>query len=65
MSFEKCLLAAQGYLELGMPVEAVAELDSMPAEDRGMICMGALGCMKPAELMSVGPCVASILMGTA
>jgi hypothetical protein len=38
---------------------------SMPAADRGMICMGALGCMKPAELMSVGPCVASILMGTA
>ena len=34
MSFEKCLLAAQGYLELDMPVEAMAELDSMPAEDR-------------------------------
>lgn len=34
MSFEKCLLAAQGYLELDMPVEALAELDSMPPEDR-------------------------------
>ena len=34
MSFEKCLLAAQGYLELDMPVEAMAELDSMPTEDR-------------------------------
>lgn len=34
MSFEKRLLAAQGYLELDMPVEAMAELDSMPAEDR-------------------------------
>jgi hypothetical protein len=27
MSFEKCLLAAQGYLELEMPVEAIAELE--------------------------------------
>ena len=34
MSFEKCLLAAQGYLELGMPVEALAELDALPEEDR-------------------------------
>ena len=34
MSFEKCLLAAQGYLELGMPVEAMAELDAMPTEDK-------------------------------
>ena len=34
MSFEKCLLAAQGYLELDMPVDALAELDSMPPEDR-------------------------------
>lgn len=34
MSFEKCLLAAQGYLELDMPVDALAELDSMPSEDR-------------------------------
>jgi hypothetical protein len=34
MSFEKCLLAAQGYLELDMLVEAMAELDSMSPEDR-------------------------------
>jgi tetratricopeptide (TPR) repeat protein len=34
MSFEKSLLAAQGYLELDMPVEALAELDSLPADDR-------------------------------
>ena len=34
MSFEKSLLAAQGYLELDMPVEALAELDSLPPEDR-------------------------------
>ena len=34
MSFEKCLLAAQGYLELDMPVDALAELDSMPLEER-------------------------------
>jgi len=36
MSFEKCLLAAQGYLELDMPVEAMAELDSMSSEDRNV-----------------------------
>ena len=34
MSFEKCLLAAQGYLELEMPAEAMAELDSMPLQER-------------------------------
>jgi hypothetical protein len=34
MSFEKCLLAAQGYLELDMSVDALAELDSMPPGDR-------------------------------
>jgi tetratricopeptide (TPR) repeat protein len=36
MSFEKCLLAAQGYLELDMPVEAMAELDSMAPDDRDL-----------------------------
>lgn len=36
MSFEKCLLAAQGYLELDMPVEALAELDSMAPEEKDM-----------------------------
>jgi len=32
MSFERSLTAAQGYLELGMPVEALAELDTLPSE---------------------------------
>ena len=36
MSFEKSLLAAQGYLELDMPVEAMAELDSMVPDDRDL-----------------------------
>lgn len=34
MSFEKSLLAAQGYIELEMPVEALAELDALPPEER-------------------------------
>lgn len=31
MTAEKILLAAQGYLELGMPGEALSELDGLPA----------------------------------
>ncbi|MCK9588938.1 MAG: hypothetical protein M0Q93_06180 [Terrimicrobiaceae bacterium] len=34
MSIERVLLAAQGYLELEMPGEALAELDSLGAKDR-------------------------------
>jgi predicted Zn-dependent protease len=34
MSLEKSLLAAQGYIELEMPVEALAELDVLPPEQR-------------------------------
>lgn len=34
MSIERILLAAQGYLELEMPGEALAELDSLTAEDQ-------------------------------
>ncbi|MEX1118115.1 MAG: hypothetical protein WEB60_04905 [Terrimicrobiaceae bacterium] len=34
MVVERILLAAQGYLELDMPGEALRELDSLPAEDR-------------------------------
>ncbi len=34
MSYEKSLLAAQGYIELEMPIEAIAELDSLPSEER-------------------------------
>lgn len=32
MSLERSLTAAQGYLELGMPAEALAELESLPAD---------------------------------
>ncbi len=31
---ERTLLAAQGYSELGMPEEAIAEIDSLPADAR-------------------------------
>ena len=31
MSVEQTLLAAQGYIELEMPCEAIAELDTLPA----------------------------------
>jgi hypothetical protein len=34
MSLERTLLAAQGYLELEMPVEALAELGSLSAEEK-------------------------------
>jgi len=34
MSLERILLATQGYLELEMPDEAIAELDSLGARDR-------------------------------
>ncbi len=34
MSPERALLAAQGYLELDMPKEALRELDELSAEDR-------------------------------
>ena len=34
MGVDKILLAAQGYIELDMPEEAIRELDSLPAEDR-------------------------------
>lgn len=34
MSLEKSLLAAQGYLELEMPLEALAELDVLPQAER-------------------------------
>jgi tetratricopeptide (TPR) repeat protein len=34
MSIERILLAAQGYLELEMPAEALAELDSLAAKDQ-------------------------------
>jgi len=34
MSLERILLAAQGYLELEMPGEALAELDLLGAKDR-------------------------------
>ena len=34
MSYERSLLAAQGYIELEMPIEAIAELDSLPTEER-------------------------------
>jgi predicted Zn-dependent protease len=34
MSYERSLLAAQGYIELEMPIEALAELDSLPTEER-------------------------------
>jgi tetratricopeptide (TPR) repeat protein len=34
MSFEKSLLAAQGYIELEMPWDAIAELDSLPEHER-------------------------------
>lgn len=36
MSIERVLLAAQGYLELKMPNEALAELDSLGAEDQDL-----------------------------
>jgi len=32
MSLEKSLLASQGYLELGMPDESLAELDRLPED---------------------------------
>jgi tetratricopeptide (TPR) repeat protein len=35
MSIERILLAAQGYLELEMPAEALAELDSLGPKDQG------------------------------
>ena len=34
MSFEKCLLASQGYMELEMPREAIAELNTLPPRER-------------------------------
>lgn len=34
MGIERTLLAAQGYIELEMPVEAAAELDRLPAGDQ-------------------------------
>ncbi len=34
MSMERTLLAAQGYLELGLPQEALAELDSLVTHDQ-------------------------------
>ncbi|MFZ4776158.1 MAG: tetratricopeptide repeat protein [Terrimicrobiaceae bacterium] len=34
MSIERTLLATQGYIELEMPVEALAELDSLAVEDQ-------------------------------
>jgi predicted Zn-dependent protease len=34
MSNERTLLAAQGYIELEMPGEALRELDSLPPEDQ-------------------------------
>jgi tetratricopeptide (TPR) repeat protein len=34
MSFERILFAAQGYLELDMPAEALAELDSLDEQDQ-------------------------------
>jgi len=34
MSLEKSLLAAQGYIELEMPREALAELDALPLQER-------------------------------
>lgn len=34
MSIERSLLAAQGYIELDMPGEALGELDSLSAEER-------------------------------
>ena len=35
MSIERILLAAQGYLELEMPAEALHELDSLGSDDQG------------------------------
>jgi len=35
MSLERTLLAAQGYLELGMPEDTLRELDSLPWEEQG------------------------------
>ena len=34
MSYEKSLLAAQGYIELEMPAEALSELDALPLKER-------------------------------
>jgi len=34
MSIERSLLATQGYIELEMPVEALAELDSLSGDDQ-------------------------------
>jgi hypothetical protein len=34
MSIERTLLAAQGYIELDMPGEALGELDALPEEER-------------------------------
>ena len=34
MSLEKSLLAAQGYIELEMPTDALAELDALPPDER-------------------------------
>ena len=34
MSLERSLLASQGYMELEMPEEALAELDELPAEEQ-------------------------------
>jgi len=34
MGIERGLLATQGYIELGMPVEALAELERLPAAER-------------------------------
>ena len=34
MPLERSLLAAQGYMELEMPAEALAELDDLPADEQ-------------------------------
>ncbi len=34
MTFEQQIRAAEGYAELGMPVQALAHVDELPAEDQ-------------------------------
>ncbi len=36
MPIDRALLAAQGYIELDMPAEALRELDELPPEERGL-----------------------------
>jgi predicted Zn-dependent protease len=36
MPIDRALLAAQGYIELDMPAEALRELDELPSEERGL-----------------------------